>query len=312
MLSDTFEETSDEKKPSFSLRRTIFMTMLLIVVSAGAAHSLSAGALSESRSLPPTEVAATAGSPMQLLADAIGTNGLVLLGEMHGTKEIPALVGDLVAHETEIGEDVVLALEITSIDQTLVNSYLTSPGEPADQAALVAGEHWQEPTHDGRDSQAMFGLIEHIRKLHNRGANVAIDFFDVPGVGERDKRMADHLRSVVLRSPRAIVLVLTGNIHAMTARPPWKMFNDGKQIEPPMTAGRYLADLHPLSINISAATGEAWVCMDRECRPHTMRNKGVIEEATLELAEPSKSAWNATLTLPKFTASPPAVDGKLQ
>ena len=243
---------------------------------------------------------------MQLLADAIGTNGLVLLGEMHGTKEIPALVGDLVAHETEFGEDVILALEITSIDQSLVNSYLTSSGEPADQAALVAGEHWQEPTHDGRDSQAMFELIERIRKLRNRGANVSIDLFDVPGDGERNKRMANHLRSVMQRSPHAIVLVLTGNFHAMTARPPWKVINDGKQIEPPMTAGRYLADLHPLSINISAANGEVWACMNG-CGVNAMPNHGAISEPTLELTEPSKSAWNATLTLPKFTASPPAV-----
>lgn len=100
----------------------------------------------------------------------------------------------------------------------------------------------------------MLELVERVRAKRHGGADVAIDFFDVPGDGDRDKRMADHLRTVVQRSPNAIIVILTGNIHAMTARPSGTMFNNGKQIEPPMTAGRYLADLSPLSINISAGS----------------------------------------------------------
>lgn len=281
--------------------------VLLIAAATGFIGSVLSAELSNGAEPPQPNVVATSGLPLHLLVDAIGTRKLVLLGEMHGTKEIPALVGDLVSRQRRAEKKLILALEITSNDQTLVDGYLASTGKPADRAALLAGEHWQKPTHDGRDSQAMFALIERMGRLRKSGADVSIDFFDVPGDGDRDKHMADHLRSLLQRSPKATVLVLTGNIHAMTARPPWQMLNDGKQIEPPMTAGGYVADLRPLSINISAGSGEIWACMGDSCGVHAMPAAGAISAPTLEYAEPSTSAWNATLTLPTFSASPPEV-----
>lgn len=250
--------------------------------------------------------------PVRLLVDAIGTHKLVLLGEMHGTREIPSLVADLVEHE--VGghaprghEPIVLALEITSDNQPIVDHYMVSGGTPADKAVLLAGRHWRDKMHDGRDSQAMSGLIERMRQLKSAGADVSIDLFDATGPGERNKRMADHLRALVQRVPRATVLVLTGNVHAMTAPPPGGMYDENGPIEPPMTAGRFLADLHPLSINIDAAGGDAWNCWGRDCGAHPMYDRGTPRAATLAFANPSESAWNATLTLPRFTASRPAV-----
>ncbi len=250
--------------------------------------------------------------PVRLLAEAIDEHKLVLLGEMHGTQETPALVADLVeqnvgGHEPRADDPIVLALEITSNDQPDVDRYMASNGTPADKTALLAGSHWQDAMHDGRDSQAMSGLIERMRQLKSAGADVSIDLFDAPGSGDRNERMAEHLRALVRHAPRASVLVLTGNVHAMTTAPPWKMFDDGKEIKPPMTAGRYLADLHPLSINIVAGGGDAWNCSGRDCGVHPIYGPGTQREATLAFADPSESAWDATLTLPRFTASLPAV-----
>lgn len=267
--------------------------------------------------LAPAPQHAAAPLSLRLLIDAIGTHGFVLFGEMHGTSEIPALVADFVeqassAHIPGGHNPIVLALEINSDDQPVVDRYMASNGMPADKSALLAASHWQGAMHDGRDSQAMSGLIERMRQLRHAGADVSIDLFDEPGTGERDKRMADHLRALVQRAPRATVLILTGNVHAMTAAPPGEIYDDGVRIELPMTAGRYLADLHPLSINIDAAGGDAWYCMGRACGVHPMLDRGVLHEATLEASAPPNSAWDATLTLPSFTASPPAVHAAWQ
>ena len=252
--------------------------------------------------------------PLRLLADANGARKFVLIGEMHGTREIPALVAEFVEHVARRHgsrgqQPIILALEIASGDQPDVDRYMDSNGTPADKAALLAGSHWQDAMHDGRDSRAMFDLIERMRQLSHAGNDVSIDLFDEAGEGTRDKRMADHLRKVVRDSPGATVLVLAGNVHAMTAEPPWKVFDGGKQIKLPMTVGRYLVDLHPLSINIDAAGGEAWSCMGRECKPHAMPTRRSPPVATLEFHGASESAWDATLTLPVFTASLPALDG---
>ena len=245
-------------------------------------------------------------SALDLLAAAIADHRLVLLGEIHGTREIPGLVGTLVERESARGK-VILALEIIAKDQAGVDRYLRSSGSAADRSALLSGAHWREPTHDGRDSAAMLELIERMRRLRGQGRDVAIVFFDPGNVDDRDRGMAGNVRAVVAGAPDARVLALSGNVHAMTAAPPWEMFDGGKRIEPPMTAGRLLADLHPFSIDIEATTGDAWTCTGA-CGVHPVRARearGAVPR--LELYSPSESAWNAALLLPRFSASRPAI-----
>lgn len=292
----------------------LMATLAVVSACSGAPDSQQQSDLPNKRlhATAPVQQYTAAALPLQLLVDAIGTHKFVLLGEWHGTQETPALVADLVEHQvrvhtTGVHEPIILALEIGSDDQPTVDRYMASDGALTDKGALLDGSHWQDAMHDGRDSQAMFDLIERMRELRHGGADVSIDLFDQDGDGERNKRMAEHLRKVVLHAPKATVLVLTGNVHAMTVEPPWKWFDGGKEIKPPMTAGRYLADLHPLSINIDAAGGDAWTCMARKCGVRPMPAHGAPSEATLASADALKSAWDATLTLPQFTASLPAV-----
>lgn len=301
-------------KPKFSSSlEALSIALLFVLTGVNSAAVLAQEPVNDTK--PPSHSSLTpapkVGPPLQLLTEAIGTRKLVLIGEWHGTQEIPALVGDLVAYEAKAGKPIVLALEITSVDQELVDRYMRSADHPADKAKLLAGKHWQKPIHDGRDSQAMFALIERMRQLRHQGADVAVDFFDQDGPAERNKRMADHLRNTVLHSAHATVLVLTGNVHAMTSAPPQEMFDGGKRVELPMTAGRYLADLHPLSINITAVTGESWGCMDGACKVQRIPSRPAISatrwDAVLEFESPAESAWNATLMLPLFSPSPPAL-----
>ncbi|WP_166212204.1 ChaN family lipoprotein [Cognatiluteimonas telluris] len=248
---------------------------------------------------------------LDLLAETIAARRLVLLGEMHGTREIPALVGDLIERESRAGGPLVLALEITTRDQPVVDRYLASAGARADRAALLAGAQWTEPHHDGRDSQAMAGLIERVRLLRARGRDVSIVLFDPADAADRNRGMATILRATALAAPQARLRVLTGNVHAMTDRPAWDMFDEsGRRIEPPMTAGRHLADLHPFSIDIEALGGTAWTCQAGRCGAHAYRAKPGMHAPAIDIATDVGTAWDATLLLPAFTASPPATLAK--
>jgi hypothetical protein len=253
---------------------------------------------------PPKTIAAHAvNDARDDLLGAIGQHRLVLLGEMHGTQETPALVGNLLDAYAARRHPVILALEVSTQEQPRFDRYMASRDTAADRAALLAGGHWRERHHDGRDSRAMFDLIAHAQRLHAGGAPVSLLAFDAGGE-DRNRGMADCLRAALSRRPDATVLVLTGNVHAMTRRPPWTMLDEqGHPIEPPMTAGRYLADLAPLSVDVQAAHGAYWACRADGCRVQAVRPHGARGLSR----NGEDSAWDFELVLPRFTPSPPAI-----
>ena len=253
-------------------------------------------------------VARTAAEAAKLIDAKVGGQRIVMLGEIHGTAEGPAIAGELAARwaSGKPGRPVLLGLEATSADQARTDRYLASKGAAADGADLLAGRHWREPMHDGRDSEAMAALIERIRALRAAGADVSVAMFDASGDGERDARMAASLRRAIAAHPRARVLVLTGNVHAMTGAP-MAMFNDGKPYTPPVTMARHLADLHPVSIVLRAMGGAAWTCHGRDCSAHPVpQAPRPIAAPTIEREEPG-APWDWLVVLPRFTASVPAV-----
>lgn len=255
------------------------------------------------------DVARIAVEAAKLIDASVAGRRFVMLGEIHGTAENPAIAGELAARWAtgDRAQPVLLGLEAASADQARVDRYLASKGGAADRAGLLAGKHWTEPMHDGRDSRAMAALIERMRALRAGGADVSIALFDAPGGGERDARMAASLRSAIAAHPGARVLVLAGNVHAMTG-PPNPMTNDGKPYTPPTTMARHLADLHPVSIDFRALRGDAWTCRGRnDCGPHAVHTAGwSITRPTIDRHDPG-DAWDYLVTLPRFTASSPAI-----
>lgn len=255
------------------------------------------------------DLARTATEAAKQIDATVEGRRLVILGEMHGTAETPAIAGELAARWATgaHAQPVLLGLEATSVDQARVDRYLASRGTPADRADLLAGEHWTEPMHDGRDSVAMAGLIERMRALRAAGGDISIALFDTPGKGERDARMATSLRNAIAAHRGARVLVLTGNVHAMTGKPP-QMFSEGKPYKLPTTTARHLADLHPVSIDVRAMQGDLWICQET-CGRKTLPSGGrTITAPSIERYDPGQ-AWDYLVKLPRFTASLPAVPG---
>ncbi len=195
-----------------------------------------------------------------------GASQLVVLGELHGTREMPQLVQELVQAYVAQGTPVHLGLELPATENARLATYLASNGDAAARQAVRTTSYWRTAgkPHDGRRNEDTLSLIEAVRVLRTQGRDVHVFGFDqvLPpekaGTGARDAAMADALRAHYATLPSdGRLLVLTGNVHAMRTQPeglPW----------PPMTA--LLLDLQPYAVRVDARSGEAWGCTQhRQC-----------------------------------------------
>ena len=163
---------------------------------------------------------------------------LLVLGELHGTVEAPALVATLAARLLDSGA-LTVALEIPAQDQARLDAYLASDGSTRAQRALLDGEFWQRAPErsDGRRSRAMFALIEQLRLLRSTHPELRLLAFDDTGFFDqtrsRDALMSDALRAAHAAHPEAKLLVLTGNYHARLDQPARALSGD-KWIQPPL------------------------------------------------------------------------------
>jgi erythromycin esterase-like protein len=191
---------------------------------------------------------------------------LILLGEMHGTREIPLLVGQLVSTYAAEGS-VVLGLEVDASEQAALRQYLASDGGPSARKALRTRPFWhvKGTQHDGRRNENALDLIEHLRLLRFHGRPVDIVPFDnlpdetMDSEG-RDAAMAARIREAFADLPRGRLLALSGNVHAMLARPE----DAPPEMQRPM--GSYLRDLDVYSVDITANAGAYWACT-AQCGP---------------------------------------------
>ena len=232
-----------------------------------------------------------------LRANAEG-HRLILLGEKHGTAEIPLLVATLVDDLSTTGP-VVLALEFPRSEQAALDQYLASDGSADARATLKAAAYWQVQgdQHDGRRNDDVFDMFERLRTLKATKRDVRLLPFDLtPGTTrtshQRDQAMAEYLREHYVAHPTARFVMLAGNVHAMIRKPTYAP----PQMQQPM--GSYLADLDPYSINISALEGQFWGCDGGRCAAKDERpaqwESGPAREG---------GAFHFQLVLPRFSVA---------
>ncbi|MGH8075250.1 MAG: calcium-binding protein [Lysobacter sp.] len=192
-----------------------------------------------------------------LLRAEAGAHRLILLGEKHGTREIPDFMGALVEGYVDDGP-VLLGLEIPRTEHAALRTYLRSDGGPQARAGLLDTPFWRkaDDQHDGRRSHDMVDLIDAVRLMRVAGNDVAILPYDVASdyEGARDAAMAERIRAAYRALHRGRLLVLSGNVHAMLARPDYAP----PEMQVPM--GSYLVDLDPYAVNITAHGGRFWAC----------------------------------------------------
>lgn len=220
---------------------------------------------------------------------------VTLLGEVHGTVEIPAFVARLACAAAERGLHVAVGLEAPQELTENFLRYLQSAGDAQAQQDLIQGEFWHFD--DGRSSQALVSLLDTLRTLRQSGKQVSLFLIDGNNgsIETRDRQMATRIATQVRALPTAVVLVLLGNLHARTDSAEW--------------AGWHIKELLPglRTLNASYASGSAWCCTNRGCGAHQISGADLGMQPFVELF-PSTHAngYTGRFYVGPITPSPPA------
>lgn len=245
-----------------------------------------------------------------------GPGAMVLVGELHGTREAPAFFSSLVcAAARRAGPaGVVVGIEMARTDQGALDAFVAAPTPAAARSLLLAAGHFTDPWQDGRDSVAMVALLEDIRRWRASGAPIEVVAFDVaPGPKPRTDReaaMAEALADAASRRPGASVLIYTGNLHSRTLPSPFAPSRT------PM--GAHLKARFPAlrTLDFASAGGTAWLCVMTEggsgqiCGEQRQGGTDRGPQPFVELwDEPDAGGHDGIYYLGPITASPPAVPG---
>lgn len=231
----------------------------------------------------------------------------LIFGEAHGTRELPALFGDLVCAYAASGP-VTVGLEFLPAEKAALDAYLVSDGGPQSRSTLLASEGWGDP--HGRASQAILDLVDSLRRFKTAGADIAVTAFDhpteQPGTSDaRETGMARLLMAAKAARPAAPVLALTGAGHA--GKSAWSSF------DPPFLAmSQHLPADRTLAVAVVRGGGEVWACRAlsegaaQECRPWPSTARDAIPTRGVRLGT-SREGYDAIAsTGAPYSASPPA------
>lgn len=249
-------------------------------------------------------------NPIQL--SGLPKQRLVLIGEIHGAQETPALLATWACHLSRLsgekGPGVLVALEIPVDEQERLDAFMRSPGAAGDRAALLQGRFWQRPARmqDGRSSLAKLQLIERLRALRADGADLVLRAIDVTEVSSmsRDAGMAANLRRAMAAHPTHQALGLFGNVHVALQR--------GSSWDAEYESLGYLLQAEGArAVFVTGEWGTTWNCRRENratepvlvCGPSRFGKPNDTAVARLQTDDPR---YNATWMLPRLTASPPA------
>jgi hypothetical protein len=223
--------------------------------------------------------------------------GMLLFGEMHGSVEAPAFVGEVACAYSKDGP-IALGLEIPGGEQAAIDRYLDSDGGTEARSALLAGAFWTNSP-DGRSSAAMAELIGRMRVLRGQGRALNVFAFDLPSGGDRDAAMADAIRAYHVAHPGVRIVALMGNIHA--SQTPIAR-GEGTII----TTASLLTDLGPVSVLLGYRAGTIWACMP-DCGVHPVQSQWGKQRAPGLHPSSPMAGYSMTWVLERITASEPAL-----
>lgn len=224
---------------------------------------------------------------------------VTLIGEIHGTNEIPSLVVEHACVLARSGRNVIFALELPRSEQVAVEQFLASDGKRADREKLISSSFWQsEKLRDGRSSVAMLELIMRVHKLRKSGAKISLLLDDGFWDEDRDMAMAETILAAKDKFPESVVLGLFGSFHSSES--------PGRERYPHQSIGYRLRELQPLTVYVNF-TGWAWGCTPSGCG---VIRVGVVEPESVFFkfiaGDDIDHAHDGVVNLPKITASPPA------
>ncbi len=280
--------------------------------------------------------AAAASCPLPDGWDAVAASHphYVILGEIHGTVESPAFVGDLACALVERHERLLVALEQDSTNDAALQLAWRLP--PAEFESAVGNTLGWRGRMDGNGSMAIRALLIRLQAMKARGAPINIVAFNgardeaqaarfrsLPGQGPHEAAQADNIVQAVNADRYDRVIVLVGNLHASKA--PVK--RGGTQFEP---MAMRLASAGPsVSLQMLGGAGSTWSCQAKpgvtfqsgqpipsdtiECGPHLFRgiSNAARSPSILIGRQPDGTVpdfvYDGYVWLGSTTASPPAL-----
>ena len=227
----------------------------------------------------------------------------VLVGEMHGTTETPAIFADLVCSAKAAKRPIVVGIERPVAEQDAINAFMDAGKHAAAVDTLLAQTGWHKPL-DGRSSRAMLALLEELRAMKAQRTVTEVVAFDAARPDEpaakREERMAGVLTGAASRYPGALVIALSGNLHP--SKGPLSHFGY------PMM-GTYLPAAATVSLLVADLGGEAWYSDGKGCEPHKLGSTAGSERGiTMSGSAAPMRGYDGVLSTGAIaTASPPAI-----
>ncbi|MCP3103100.1 hypothetical protein LZ198_29900 [Myxococcus sp. K15C18031901] len=205
----------------------------------------------------PTQMSIECGLPIIGLGKQVKPGATMLLGEMHGTQEVPRFIAQLACQAAVAGTPVTVGLELPLENQARVDTFIDSAGAEEDWLKLMDAPFWRSPFPDGRGSEAVAKMLEQLRQLRSEGLDVDVFVFDHPKANgqQREDAMASTVALQVDNSSNRFHVVLSGNIHSRSRKGlPWD-----KNFRP---MGLLLREKlgKVTSLDMAYDSGTAWIC----------------------------------------------------
>ncbi len=235
--------------------RTSILTLMVIVANpvaqaATSSEYIEKHAVNIPGSLPPQ------------LFSAIDGKRLVLLGEVHGTNELPGLGLQVITKLAE-KKPLLVGLEFPMEIQPQIDQFMKT----GDVKILKGTKFFTDAEyHSGRGSVAMVNLLVSLRDL----PLVSVFCFDIPfgfNGHNRDTEMARNILAIASQQPDQSILIYTGNIHSrLTPGAPWDpdFKTMGAEILS-LSEGRFTLQ-NSASIYLRYDQGSAWQCIQESSK----------------------------------------------
>ncbi len=230
------------------------------------------------------------------------TAQVIIVGEIHGTKEMPEFAAKLVCHYAKKKIPVLLGLELPTEYQAYLNAYHFSNGAVQDNEKLIGADFWKRPT--GQASTAVFDLIEHARKLAKGGHAVFPFFYQASnnplnfGNNKEDHSINNDLAMATSIYTRAInykqhkIIILAGNKHARKADEIYSMAS-------------FLEKFTPVfSINFTYPGGKVWGCTGKPM----FCGISALNPSTAE----QQTGFDGIVTLGELHPAPPYIGNQIK
>ncbi len=249
------------------------------------------------------------GVPILGLGKVARPGNVVLLGELHGTQQVPHFIAQSACQAAIQGIPVTVGLEVPDVNQERLQTFVASQGREEDWAKLMESPFWRSPYPDGRNSDAVAYLIESLRKLRGQGLDIQVFAYDRPPLegDAREEAMANTVLEFAARSPNRALLVVSGNLHPRQSKGlPWNP--DYRPMGLRVAASRS----NVFSLDIAYNTGTAWICavdgqQKLDCGVKPAKGKDNGERYFVHLFDGRKQGYHGIFYVGTVSASLPAV-----